>query len=307
MSRRKARKKKNAIPRSWLWVGGVLLVAGLLWLTLPKDIAAPSPTVTATQATLPTSTHAVTTSPIESPASPIANAEPPTFGYRVVNVFPHDRGAFTQGLVFQDGIFYEGTGLYARSSLRKVSPETGDVTQMKRLAPNFFGEGITIWGDKIIQLTWKSQKGFVYDKDSFDLLQEFSYPTEGWGITHDDTRLIMSDGSANLYFWNPDTLAEIGRIEVTDKGTPVVRLNELEYINGEIYANIWQTNRVARIDPNTGQVTAWIDLSGLLTPDDLAEPVDVLNGIAYDAETDRLFVTGKLWNKIFEIELVPKN
>ncbi len=305
MSRRKARKKNNAITRIWLWVGGVLLVAGLLWLALPKNAVAPTSNATATLAAVPTSTKIA--SPIAPPVSPVTEAETPIFGYRVLNIFPHDRGAFTQGLVFEDGIFYEGTGLYARSSLRKVNPETGEVTEIKHLPPNLFGEGITLWGDKIIQLTWKSQRGFVYDKNSFDLLQEFSYPTEGWGITHDDTQLIMSDGSANLYFWNPDTLAEIGRVEVKDKGMPVVRLNELEYINGEVYANIWQTNRVARINPNTGEVTAWIDLSGLLTPEDLTEPVDVLNGIAYDAATDRLFVTGKLWNKIFEIELVPKN
>jgi len=299
MSRRKARKKNNAIPRTWLWVGGVLLVAGLLWFALPKNIAIPSSIATATPVKI--------VSPIEAPISPVVEAETPILGYRVVNVFPHDRGAFTQGLVFEDDIFYEGTGLYARSSLRKVNPETGEVTEMKHLAPNFFGEGITIWDDKIIQLTWKSQKGFVYDKNSFELLQEFSYPTEGWGITHDGERLIMSDGSANLYFWNPDTLEEIGRIEVRDKGVPVIRLNELEYINGEVYANIWQTNRIARINPSTGQVTGWIDLSGLLQPEDLSEPVDVLNGIAYDAATDRLFVTGKLWNKVFEIELVPKS
>lgn len=228
----------------------------------------------------------------------------PVYTYSIVNTFPHDRNAFTQGLIYLDGIFYEGTGLYQRSTLRKVDVETGHVLQLHKLPAEVFGEGITVFGDKLYQLTWKEKRGFVYNKDTFELIREFSYPTEGWGITHDE-RLIMSDGSDTLYFWDPETLAEIGRVQVVSQRGPVNRLNELEYINGEVFANVWQTNYIARIDPNTGHVTGWIVLDGLLTPADRTEPVDVLNGIAYDATNDRLFVTGKFWPKIFEIKLVP--
>jgi len=188
--------------------------------------------------------------------------------------------------------------------VRRVELETGDILQIRELPAQFFGEGMTIYGNKIIQLTWQSNVGFVYDKESFELLQEFNYPTEGWGITHDGERLIMSDGTSTLHFMDPETFEEIGRIEVLDKGSPVTRLNELEYVQGEIYANVWRRDLIARIAPLTGQVTGWIDLKGLLGPEDRSEPVDVLNGIAYDAENDRLFVTGKLWPKLFEIELI---
>ncbi len=225
------------------------------------------------------------------------------YTYKVVNTYPHDRDAFTQGLAFENGVLYEGTGLRGHSTLRRVELETGDILQIRELPAQFFGEGVTIYGNKIIQLTWQSNVGFVYDKESFELLQEFNYPTEGWGITHDGKRLIMSDGTATLHFLDPETFEEIGGIEVLDRGSPVTRLNELEYVQGEIYANVWQTDLIARIAPLTGQVTAWIDLKGLLGPEDRSEPVDVLNGIAYDAENDRLFVTGKLWPKLFEIEL----
>lgn len=227
------------------------------------------------------------------------------YTYTVVNTYPHDRDAFTQGLVYLDGIFYEGTGLYERSTLRKVKVDTGAVLQQINLSPELFGEGITVLGDKLYQLTWKAGRGFVYNKDTFELLKEFTYPTEGWGITHDDQRLIMSDGSDTLYFWDAETLREIGRVKVFDKRGPVVRLNELEYVNGEVWANIWQTNAIARINPGTGQVVGWVLLDGLLTEADLTEPVDVLNGIAYDVEADRLFVTGKFWPKVFEIKLIP--
>jgi glutamine cyclotransferase len=228
----------------------------------------------------------------------------PVYSYNIVNIYPHDRNAFTQGLVFEDSVLYEGTGLLGHSSLRRVELETGDVLQIRELSDQFFGEGITIYENKIIQLTWQSNIGFVYDKDSFELLQEFNYSTEGWGITHDGERLIMSDGTAILHFLNPQTFEEIGQLEVFDNDGPITRLNELEYIQGEIYANIWQTDRVARIAPLTGRVIGWVELGGLLTTEDRSEPVDVLNGIAYDAKTDRLFVTGKLWPKLFEIELI---
>jgi glutamine cyclotransferase len=228
----------------------------------------------------------------------------PIYSYNIVNTYPHDPDAFTEGLVFDDGFLYEGTGLYGNSSLRKVELETGNVLQIHELSVEFFGEGITIYGDKIIQLTWQSHIGFVYDKNSFELLQEFNYSTEGWGITHDGTRLIMSDGTSTLHFLDPQTFEEIGQLEVFDDRGPVTKLNELEYVQGEIYANVWQTDRIAIIAPETGRVIGWVDLRGLLTAEDRSEQVDVLNGIAYDAATDRLFVTGKLWPKLFEIKLI---
>jgi glutamine cyclotransferase len=233
--------------------------------------------------------------------------EIPVYGYKILKTYPHDPKAFTQGLVYyKDDILYEGTGMWGESSLRKVDLKTGQVLQIHTLPSDIFGEGITLWGDKIIQLTWQHRKGFVYDRETFTLLREFSYPTEGWGITHDGTRLIMSDGSATLFVWDPETLQEIGRIEVRDDKGPVVRLNELEYIRGLIYANVWQTDRIAIIRPDDGRVVGWIDLSGLLAPEDRHARVDVLNGIAYDAEGDRLFVTGKYWPKLFQIQLIKK-
>ena len=234
-----------------------------------------------------------------------SDTRPVNYTYKILNSYPHDHEAFTQGLVFEDGYLYEGTGLRDRSTLRKVNLETGGVLQMHKLPDQYFGEGVTIYGDKIIQLTWQSNIGFVYDKDNFELLQEFNYTTEGWGITHDGTHLIMSDGTSTLHFLDPDTFEEIGRLEVFDNGTPVTRLNELEYIKGDIYANIWQTDRIAMISPETGNVTGWIDLEGLLSQEESSEGVNVLNGIAYDTVNDRLFVTGKLWPKLFEIELEP--
>jgi glutamine cyclotransferase len=228
----------------------------------------------------------------------------PVYTYTVVHTYPHDPNAFTQGLIFENGVLYEGTGLRGRSSLRRVELETGNVLQIYELPDQYFGEGVTIYDDRIIQLTWRSNVGFVYDKDSFELLQTFDYPTEGWGITHNGVHLIMSDGTSTLHFLNPETFDEIGQVEVYDDDGPVVRLNELEYIQGEVYANVWQTDRIARIDLHTGRVVGWINLKGLLSHTDLSQPVDVLNGIAYDAAGDRLFVTGKLWPKLFEIKLI---
>jgi glutamine cyclotransferase len=228
----------------------------------------------------------------------------PVYTYNVTNTYPHDRDAFTQGLVFEDGVLYEGTGLHGESTLRRVELETGAILQSCELSDQFFGEGITIYGDKIIQLTWQSNVGFVYDKSTFEVLQDFDYSTEGWGITHNGTCLIMSDGTSTLHFLDPQTFAEVGQLGVFDSHGPVTRLNELEYVRGQIYANVWQTDWIARIAPETGRVIGWIDLRGLLTAEDRSEPVDVLNGIAYDTEADRLFVTGKLWPKLFEIELI---
>lgn len=232
----------------------------------------------------------------------------PVAGYRVVNVYPHDRQAFTQGLQYVDGFLYEGTGQHGQSGIRKVKLETGEVVQHQPLDPRYFGEGITVWKDTIFQLTWQSEIGFVYDKNTFKQIRTFSYPGEGWGLTHDGTRLIMSDGGASgqLRFLDPKTLKETGRLTVREGGRPVDDLNELEYVRGEIFANVWQSARIARISPKTGQVTGWIDLAGLLDPREAAG-TDVLNGIAYDAEGDRLFVTGKLWPKLFEIKIVARS
>ena len=238
-------------------------------------------------------------------SNPPSSSVIPVYTYRVVNTFPHDRNAFTQGLVYESGVLYESTGLYGRSSLRRVELETGKILQIRELPTQYFGEGITIYGDRLIQLTWQSNVGFVYHKDSFDILREFDYPTEGWGITYDGKSLIMSDGTSTLYFLNPETFEETGRVEVSERGSPVTKLNELEYVRGEIYANVWETDHIARIAPRTGQVVGWIELEGILSTEELSQPVDVLNGIAYDGENDRLFVTGKLWPKLFEIELVP--
>ena len=232
---------------------------------------------------------------------------PPTYGYTLVHSYPHDPQAFTQGLIFRDGFFYEGTGLNNRSSLRKVKVETGEVVQIKPLSGQYFGEGITDWNGSLLQLTWQSEIGFVYDMQSFEQTKTFSYKGEGWGLTHDDTRLIQSDGTAQLRFIDPATLKETGRITVRDAAGPVEQLNELEYVKGEIFANVWQTDRIARISPKDGRVTGWIDLSGLLPPAERnVGGGAVLNGIAYDAAGDRLFVTGKLWPRVFEIKLVKR-
>lgn len=229
----------------------------------------------------------------------------PHYGYKIIKSYPHDPRAFTQGLVYNEGYLYESTGLYGQSSLRKVEIETGKVLKLKRIPSQYFAEGLTLWRDQLILLTWRSRVGFVYDLKSFEKRKQFSYSTEGWGLTHNGRYLIMSDGTDTLYFLHPETFQVVKRIQVQDRGVAVDSLNELEYVKGEIYANVWQTEKIARISPETGKVVGWIDLEGLLKPEELSQPVDVLNGIAYDAKRDRLFVTGKLWPKLFEIEVVP--
>lgn len=233
----------------------------------------------------------------------LANSTALHYTYSVVNVYPHDTNAFTEGLVFENGFLYESTGLYGNSSLRRVDLETGEVLQLRTLQSQYFAEGIAIVGDEIVQLTWQSRLGFVYDKATFSLLREFEYPTEGWGLTYDGKRLIMSDGTSNLYFLDPVTFRRIGQVVVHDTG-PVTELNELEYIKGAVYANIWGQNKIAVINPQTGQVTVWIDLTGIQDSKN-QYPNNVLNGIAYDTNGDRLFVTGKMWPHIFEIKLIP--
>jgi glutamine cyclotransferase len=227
----------------------------------------------------------------------------PWYGYRVIRSTPHDRQAFTQGLFYADGCLYEGTGLHGRSSLRKVDLASGRVLKEIRLAPSYFGEGITALGDRIVQVTWQSRVGFVYDKKSLRLMKQLTYSHEGWGITHDGKRLIMSDGTPILHLLDPTDFHETATLSVFDERGPVAGLNELEYVQGAIHANVWPTDHIVVIDPGTGRVTARIDLKGLLNPID-APGADVLNGIAYDAGGDRLFVTGKLWPKVFELKIV---
>ena len=229
----------------------------------------------------------------------------PVSGFRIVRAYPHDRTAFTQGLVFANNRLYEGTGLRGRSSLREVELETGRVVRSQPLPNRLFGEGITVSQGRLVQLTWHAGLGLVFDEPTFTLVRTFKYATEGWGITTDGQRLVMSDGSATLRFLNADNFRVVREIRVHDGARPVSHLNELEYVQGEIYANVWKTDRIARIDPESGKIVGWIDLAGLLVNERGQPPTDVLNGIAYDAERNRLFVTGKLWPKLFEIEILP--
>jgi glutamine cyclotransferase len=232
-----------------------------------------------------------------------APARAPTYTYGIVNTYPHDPKAFTEGLVFHDGGLFESTGLYGFSSLRKVELDSGRVLKKKDVPERYFGEGLTLFNGRLLQLTWQEHLGFRYDSSSFRQLGTFAYTGEGWGLTHDGRALIMSDGTNRLRFLDPTTFKVQRSISVTDRGVPIQRLNELEYYKGEILANVFETDRIVRIDPKDGTVTGWIDLAGLFPKADRARRGDVLNGIAYDAKRDRLFVTGKDWPKLFEIEL----
>jgi glutaminyl-peptide cyclotransferase len=282
---------KNAIPLSSLFAAGVLSL--LAWgaggcskgpAALPADASG-----------------------AEAPAQAIGAADSlPNYTYEVVNTYPHDRGAFTEGLTYLDGILLESTGLNGSSTLRKVELKTGRVIQQVRMPPEYFGEGTTYLGDRIFQLTWQNQKGFLYDLRSMEPEGEFAYTGEGWGLTTDGRSLIMSDGSNQIRFLDPKTFQVSRSISVFIHGRPLRMLNELEYIKGEIFANIWQTQFVVRIDPSSGRVLGLIDFTGLLAPGDYDEHTDVFNGIAYDPAGDRIFVTGKNWPKLFEVRLKPK-
>lgn len=228
------------------------------------------------------------------------------YTYRVVHSYPHDSSAFTQGLIYLNGHLYESTGLKGHSSLREEDLQTGRILRYQAIPSRYFGEGLANWGNTLVQLTWQAHTALVYDLNTFRFLRSYHYPYEGWGLTQDGKNLILSDGSSKLYFLDPATFHEVRRITVTDHGSPVDQLNELEYIHGEIYSNIWHQNRIARISPSTGDVVGWIDLTGLLPPGSVTDSEAVLNGIAYDPTHDRLFVTGKLWPKIFEIKLIPE-
>jgi glutamine cyclotransferase len=235
--------------------------------------------------------------------SPGGEQETLALGYEIVQTYPHDPAAFTQGLFFQDGHLYESTGRRGESSLRKVDLETGSVLQEVALPTQFFGEGIAPFTDKIYQLTWQSGLGLIYDADTFESTGQFRYAGEGWGLTQNGRYLILSNGSSSLYFLDPATMRQVGRLQVYQGVHPVGQLNELEFINGHIYANVWHGNEILKISPNSGRVVARIDLSGLVAQQEVSDPEAVLNGIAYDAETDRIFVTGKLWPNLYEIQV----
>lgn len=236
-------------------------------------------------------------------AASLHGAETPRYTARIVKTFPHDTNAFTQGLEFHGGSLYESTGMVGQSGIRKVTLETGKVLQQLRVGAPFFGEGITIINGQLIQLTWQHQTGFVYKFPELQFVKQFSYPGEGWGLTNDGKQIYMSDGTAQIRVWDPATLKEVRRITVLDGARPVAALNELEWVRGEIWANVWMTDDIVRISPATGKVLGWIDLSELPRERGTA---DVLNGIAYDATGRRLIVTGKLWSKLYQIELVPQ-
>ena len=260
-----------------------------------------------TQTPPPTSTAEPTLTPtpeLTPTPSPTTITTATNYSYSIVNTYTHDANAFTEGLAYSDGFLYESTGIYGASSLRRVDLITGNVQQEGMVPNQYFGEGITIVNNAIIQLTWQSHVGFIYDKTTFELLGNFSYSTEGWGLTFDGKQLIMSDGTDNLYFLDPTTFQRTGQVAVHVGNTNVVNINELEYINGDVYANIWQTNTIAIINPQTGQVKGWIDLTGLPSENN-SDPNAVLNGIAYDQNNNRLFVTGKDWPILYQIKLIP--
>jgi glutamine cyclotransferase len=238
------------------------------------------------------------------PSVPPVGSRAPLYNYTIVHSYPHDAEAFTEGLEFRDGFLYESTGLHGRSSIRKVKLETGEVVQNRNLSRDYFGEGITFWKDELFELTWNSEIAFVYDATTFASRKTFTYRGEGWALTHDTDGLIMSDGTAQLRFIDPATFKERRRITVTDAGVPIRYLNELEWVKGEIFANVYTTDYIARIDPTSGQVTGWIDVRGMLPRQNDGNTVP--NGIAYDAARDRLLVTGKLWPRLFEIKLAPR-
>jgi glutamine cyclotransferase len=239
----------------------------------------------------------------------------PEYTYQIVHTYPHDTSAFTEGLFYLNGFLYESTGEPGQSSIRKVKLETGEVLQKRDLSEDYFGEGIINWKDNLYELTWQTQVGFIYDFNTFAPKGQFHYDGEGWSMTTDGKRIIMDDGTSEIRFWDPETLKETGRLAITADGAPVTKncpqercLNELEWVKGELFANIWETDRIARIDPKSGKVVGWIDCTGLLLPAERTPGSDsVLNGIAYDAKGDRLFVTGKNWPKLFEIRLVRKS
>ncbi len=232
----------------------------------------------------------------------------PVYDYQVINRYVHDPNAFTQGLVFYNERLYESTGLYGESTLREVDPKSGRVVRGLKLPDKVFGEGLTRWGDSLIQLSWRAGTAFVFDLKTLSFVKQFRYSTEGWGLTHNARYLIMSDGSDRLYFRDPETFNVLHTLNVTDQGVPVEKINELEYVSGYIYANVWMQDRIAKISASTGEVLAWVDLEGLRPFVTKSQPGHVLNGIAYNIQTGHFYVTGKKWPVLYEIKInVPVN
>ena len=296
--------------------GGLMIVG---WMALvactgsPKKIdpiPQPSPLPTPTSLPSPTATPSPTPQPTVAVLRSPLITSPQAFTYQVIATYPHDPEAWVEGLVYSDGVLFESTGELGRSSVRQVELATGKIVRKHTLDSVFYGEGLAQVGNRLVQLTWKNNLGFVYDATTFEQISTFQYDHEGWGLAYNGKDLAVSDGTATLRFFDPEKLTEVRRVQVTDGDKPIVMLNELEWMNGEVLANIWQTDLIARIDPQTGLVTGWINLAGLLSDKERTEAqqagrvIDVLNGIAYDAKRDRLFVTGKLWPKLFEIKLV---
>lgn len=252
---------------------------------------------------------ALTVAPIaparsDAPAPQLAKpAVPKLLKYEVVASYPHNRSAFTEGLLWHDGFLYESTGLEGQSTLDRVDLATGKILQRTRLDDNLFGEGLALVGDRLIQLTWKTRRGFVYDRETFKQLGQFTYGTEGWGLTYDGKSLIRSDGSDTLSYLDPKNFKQTGQVRVNFNGQSLRDINELEYIDGVIWANVWQTDRIVLIDPKTGDVVSYLDLTGLLPTALRNGREDVLNGIAYDAEHKRIFLTGKFWPRLYEIRI----
>lgn len=266
-----------------------------------------TPTSAATN-TITAETRIPTPLPLATPTLPQTAQTCPSATHHsveIVNRHPHDSSAYTQGLLFQDGYFYESTGLLGESSIRKVNPATGEVLQMHALASDLFGEGLALVNNHLIQLTWKNNRALVYTLDNMTPVAEFSYPGEGWGLTYDGQQLIMSDGTSWLRFLDPVSFEEKSRLMVIDGHTPIERINELEIVQGKILANIWQTSQIIAIDPHSGCITTWVNLDALVREESNQPDAEVLNGIAFDPNSGRLWVTGKRWNSVYEIKIQP--
>jgi glutamine cyclotransferase len=295
----------NALPATFVSAFSFKAPLAITWLLLFQSCGK-APHELAGQTNAPAA-ETVPTTDYRAVQTNIAPATLAEYSYEIVNTWPHDRKAFTQGLVFHEGSLLESTGLNGQSTLRRVNLETGEVLKQINVPSQYFAEGLAVLGRKAFQLTWQNGKGFVYDVDDFSKQGEFAYAGEGWGLTTDGESLILSDGSERIRFLDPATFKVTRTISVTARGAPINRLNELEYVKGEIFANIWQTDFVVRVDPKSGAVVGFVNFSGLLGPADYALNIDVFNGIAYDAAGDRLFVTGKNWPKLFEVRLKPKS
>jgi glutamine cyclotransferase len=298
---------KNTFAPGRKLIGAVSQIAALLFLIACGAGTESARTEDPQKSPGPQTARTSTAGNNAQPDAKASMEEVPVYTYKVVNSWPHHTGSFTQGLVFHDGYMYESTGQYGSSVLCRIELESGKIKKKVELDKEYFAEGMTIFGDKVYQLTWQSQRGFVYELKNFKRVVEFTYEGEGWGLTNDGQSLIMSDGTHKLRFLDPRTFRVLRTLEVYDHGQPLMQLNELEYVKGEIYANIWHSEKIVRIDPASGKILAWIDLTGLRKPEDGEHTDNVLNGIAYDEKTDRLFVTGKRWTRVYEIQLIKKD